>query len=139
MSHARPALLLSTLALVAAAPASAQAAAPSVPGQLLVGFKSGVSKSQQNDILSAASGKLAKRFSAVRGGRLTLVRPRSGKATDALRQRLRANPDVAYVEPDFYLNASVTPNDPFYFRQWALNDTSGDHDIDAPDAWNTRT
>jgi thermitase len=75
----------------------------------------------------------------VRGGRLTLVRPRSGKATDALRKRLAASPDVAYAEPDFLLNASVTPNDPFYPLQWAVNETPGDHDIDAPEAWNTRT
>jgi thermitase len=132
------AIPLSVIALVAL-PAGAHAAAPAVPGQLLVGFKSGVSSSRQDDVLSAVQGRLAKRFKFVRGGRLTLVKPRSGKATDALLKRLKANPDVAYAEPDFYLNASVTPNDPFYFRDWAVNDTPGGHDISAPEAWNTRT
>jgi thermitase len=138
MTPARLTLLLVVLAL-AAWPAGAAAAAPAVSGQILVGFKSGVSKQRQGEILSAAQGRLARRFKAVRGGRLALVRPRSGKATDALRQRLSANPDVAYAEPDFLLNASVTPNDPFYFLDWALNETPGDHDVDAPAAWNTRT
>ena len=133
-------LPVAALALVAAADAAPAAAqAPAVSGQLLVGFEAGVSKSRQNEILSGAQGRLARRFKAVRGGLLTLVRPRSGKATDALRRRLEADPDVAYAEPDFLLNTSVTPNDPFYFRDWALNETSGDHDVDAPAAWNTRT
>jgi thermitase len=138
MTPARLTLPLALLAIVAC-PAAASAAAPAVSGQILVGFKSGVSKQRQDQILSAAQGRLARRFKAVRGGRLTLVRPRSGKATDALRKRLAANPDVAYAEPDFLLNASVTPNDPFYPLQWAVNDTPGDHDIDAPEAWNART
>src|SRR4051812_32322421 len=138
MTPVRLTLPLALLAL-AACPAGASAAAPAVSGQILVGFKSGVSKQRQDQILSAAQGRLARRFKAVRGGRLTLVRPRSGKATDALRQRLQANPDVAYAEPDFLLNASVTPNDPFYPLQWAVNETPGDHDIDAPAAWNART
>jgi thermitase len=138
MTPTRLTLPLALIA-IAACPAAASAAAPAVSGQILVGFKSGVSKQRQNQILSAAQGRLARRFEAVRGGRLALVRPRSGKATDGLRKRLQANPDVAYAEPDFLLNASVTPNDPFYPLQWAVNDTPGDHDIDAPEAWNTRT
>ena len=138
MTPARLTLPLALLAIVACPPA-ASAAAPAVSGQILVGFKSGVSKQRQDQILSAAQGRLARRFKAVRGGRLTLVRPRSGMATDALRKRLETNPDVAYAEPDFLLNASVTPNDPFYPLQWAVNDTPGDHDIDAPEAWNSRT
>jgi thermitase len=138
MTPARLTLALAVLAITAW-PAAASAAAPAVSGQILVGFDSGVSKQRQDQILSAAQGRLARRFKAVRGGRLALVRPRTGKATDALRKRLEANPDVAYAEPDFLLNASVTPNDPLYPLQWAVNDTPGDHDIDAPEAWNART
>jgi thermitase len=126
-------------ALLLAAPASA--AAPAASGRLLVGFEKGVSKDRQERILSAADARIGRRFGAVRGGRLAVVRPRSGKATDALRKRLRSTDGVAYAEPDFFQFASMekVPNDPFYTLDYALVDSPADHDIDAPTAWGTRT
>ena len=127
-------------ALVVAAPASA--AAPAVSGRLLVGFEKGVSKERQQNILAATGGRIGRRFSGgIRGGRLAVVRPRSGKATDALRKRLRRTDGVAYAEPDFILEKSQekTPNDPFYTLDYALIDSPQDYDIDAPSAWATRT
>jgi thermitase len=127
-------------ALVVAAPASA--AAPAVSGRLLVGFEKGVSKERQQNILAATGGRIGRRFSSgIRGGRLAAVRPRSGKATDALRKRLRRTDGVAYAEPDFILERSQekTPNDPFYTLDYALIDSPQDYDIDAPSAWTTRT
>jgi len=41
----------------------------------------------------------------------------------------RGNPDVEYVEPNYYRHITVTPNDTDYGLLWGLND------IDAPDAW----
>jgi thermitase len=126
-------------ALVSAAPASAQA--PAASGRILVGFEKGVSKDRQQRILSAVDGRIGRRFGAVRGGRLAVVRPRSGKATDALMKRLRRTDGVAYAEPDFFLFKSQekTPDDPFYSLDYALVDSQQDHDIDAPTAWATRT
>jgi subtilisin family serine protease len=126
-------------ALVSAAPASAQA--PAASGRILVGFEKGVSTQRQQDILSAAGGRIGRRFAAIRGGRLAVVRPRSGSATDALRKRLRQTDGVAYAEPDFFLFESQekTPDDPFYSLDYALVDSPQDHDIDAPSAWATRT
>jgi thermitase len=126
-------------ALVFAAPASAQA--PAASGRILVGFEKGVSKQRQQDILSAAGGRIGRRLAAIRGGRLAVVRPRSGKATDALMKRLRRTDGVAYAEPDFILEKSQekTPNDPFYTLDYALVESPDDHDIDAPAAWTTRT
>jgi thermitase len=126
-------------ALVSAAPASAQG--PAASGRLLVGFDKGVSKDRQSRILSAADGRIGRRFGAVRGGRLAVVRPRSGQATDALMKRLRRTDGVAYAEPDFFLFKSQekTPDDPFYTLDYALVDSPQDHDIDAPSAWATRT
>ena len=131
------ALLVAGLAAVP----PAGAAAPAAPGQLLVGFEKGVAKERQGRILSAVEGRLSKRFAAVRGGRLAVVRPRSGVALDALRKRLSRHPDVAYAEPDFFQFASAerTPDDPFYTLDYALVDSPDDHDIDAPEAWGTRT
>jgi thermitase len=133
----RAAVAACALALLTAAPS--EAAAPAASGRLLVGFKSGVSQERQQRILAAVEGRISRRFGAIRGGRLAVVRPRSGKATDGLRKRLQRDPAVAYVEPDFFQFASKTPDDPFYAFDYALVDTAEDHDIDAPDAWGTRT
>lgn len=51
---------------------------------------------------------------------------------------------IASIEPDFVINASVTPNDPSYPLLWGLNNTSQfggtiNADIDAPEAWNLTT
>ena len=51
---------------------------------------------------------------------------------------------IAAIEPDFVINASVTPNDPSYPLLWGLNNTSQfggtiNADIDAPEAWNLTT
>ena len=125
-------------ALLASASASA---APAASGRLLVGFEKGVSKERQARILAAVDGRIGRRLGAVRGGRLAVVRPRSGKATDKLQKRLRRTDGVAYAEPDFFNFASQEkiPNDPFYTRDYALVDSPDDHDIDAPSAWAART
>jgi thermitase len=142
-NRARTAPLVLALLLGSALPAaSAEAAAPAASGRLLVGFKKGVSKDRQARLLAAFDGRIAKRFSAVRGGRLVVVRPRSGRAVEALRKRLNRSSDVAYAEPDFFQFASATtktPDDPFYPLQYAVVDSPDDHDIDAPTAWGTRT
>jgi subtilisin family serine protease len=131
------ALTLVLAILLVAAPA--EAAAPAAPGRLLVGFKQGVSTDRQQQLLAGLDGRIAQRFRSIRGGRLVVVRPRSGRATDRLRKLLARRPEVAYAEPDAYLFTSKTPDDPFYARQYALVDSPDDHDIDAPTAWTTRS
>jgi subtilisin family serine protease len=134
-------LVLALALLACAIPAVAQAqSAPAAKNRLLVGFKAGVSNERQKDVLSTLQGRLAKRFSGIRGGRLTLVKPRGRLALGVLRRRLEQHPDVAYAEPDYFVFASAkTPDDPFYPLQYALVDSPDDHDIDAPDAWGTRS
>jgi subtilisin family serine protease len=131
------ALTLVLAILLVAAPA--EAAAPAASGRLLVGFKHGVSTDRQQRLLAGLDGRIAQRFKSIRDGRLVVVRPRSGRATDALRKRLSRSPEVAYAEPDFFQFASKTPDDPFYALQYALVDSPSDHDIDAPTAWGTRS
>jgi subtilisin family serine protease len=136
----RTALVAACAAALAFA-ASASAQGPAASGRILVGFEKGVSKQRQQQILSAAGGRIGRRFAAIRGGRLATVRPRSGKATDELMKRLRRTDGVAYAEPDFFMFKSQekTPNDPFYALDYALVESPDDHDIDAPSAWATRT
>jgi thermitase len=139
-TRARKLLLVLALLGSAVVAAPADAAAPAASGRLLVGFKKGVSKDRQERLLAAFDGRISQRFKAVRGGRLVVVRPRSGRAVDALRKRLNRTSEVAYAEPDFFQFASATktPDDPFYPLQYALVDSPSDHDIDAPTAWATR-
>jgi thermitase len=131
------ALTLVLALLLVAAPA--EAAAPAAEGRLLVGFKKGVSTDRQERVLAALDGRISQRFKSIRGGRLVVVRPRTGKATGRLRKLLSRRSEVAYAEPDFTLSTSTTPDDPFYTLQYALVDSPDDHDIDAPDAWSTRS
>ncbi len=58
------------------------------------------------------------------------------------------DPDVEYVEPNYYRHTSATPNDTYFTRLWGLHNTgqyvhgtSGapDADIDAPEAWEITT
>ena len=133
------ALALVLAMLVVAVPA--QAAPPAASGRLMVGFKKSVSTDRQQRLLAGLGGRISQRFKSIRGGRLVVVRPRSGRATNALRKRLARSSEVAYAEPDFFLfsSADKTPDDPFYPLQYALIDSPDDHDIDAPTAWGTRS
>ena len=105
-----------------------------------MGFDKGVSKDRQGRILKALGARAAQRFGGVRGGRLALVKPRSGAATGALRKRLARAKGVSYAEPDFTQSASAVrvPDDPSYPFQYALVDGPANHDIDAPTAWAPR-
>jgi thermitase len=135
-----PVLAAVAICLVASEPAQA-AAGPAASGRLLVGFEQGVSKERQQDVLARAEGRLSRRFAGIRGGRLTLVKPRSGIALALLRKRLARHPNVAYAEPDYlqFSSAAKTPNDPLYPRQWPVAESPSGYDIDAPSAWGTRT
>lgn len=55
-----------------------------------------------------------------------------------------ARPEVEAAELDWMVHTMLTPNDPNFSTQWALNNTgtggyTADCDIDAPEAWNTYT
>lgn len=57
---------------------------------------------------------------------------------------LEAHPSVEYAHPDFEVQLALTPNDSHFSSLWGMHNTgqSGglpDADIDAPEAWNTRT
>lgn len=46
---------------------------------------------------------------------------------------LETDPSVEYAEPNYILHALVTPNDPFFSKQWYMNR------INAPNAWDITT
>jgi thermitase len=122
------------LATVAAGPATA--ATDAVPGQLVVGFEKRVSPAGQKAIVERAGGRVLRRLARVRGNVVRVGR--EGLALKALRGRLTAASGVRYAEPDYYLTASATPDDPLYTTQYPLAPT-GAGATGAPTAWTTRT
>ena len=109
-------------------------AADTVKDQLIVGFRDGTSLDRAAGLVRAASGRTTRRLDRIRA---TVVRPRDGVATRELRSPLRRLRAVRYVEPDFFLPKTRTPDDPFYFRQYALQ--AGGSGVSAPAAWDSHT
>ena len=59
-------------------------------------------------------------------------------------ERLRNHPAILYVEPDYIVRTSVTPDDSSFASLWGMNNTGqtggvADADIDAPEAWDIST
>lgn len=77
----------------------------------------------------AASGKVG----AAAATRLEVKHLTGDETVDAALKRLSSRPDVAYAVPDYYLQLTVSPNDPDYSQQWGLPR------IGAPPAWGTST
>ncbi len=70
---------------------------------------------------------------------LYLLHSRSGNVK-ALLNILKNHPSVAFVEPDYILKHTVTPNDPGFSQEWALyNAAVPGADIGATSAWGIST
>ncbi len=143
-------LVLALLALVlgasgAATPASAKSLkAKAVPGELIVGFKDGVSDAERRQLLRRIGGGEKRRFDRIRGA-LVAVSP---SRRDAVLAELRADPLVRYVEPNYVLETAALPDDPLYNRLWGLSNTgqlvngwpgTPDADADVDAAWSVTT
>ncbi|MGW4509137.1 S8 family serine peptidase [Streptomyces sp. NPDC004436] len=130
----------------AAAPAAAVAATAPVEN-LIVGYKSSATEASSNTAAAddaAAKGKKAgkkAKFDRRLGTGAALVNlggtVAPAEAADVMAQ-FRADPDVAYVEPDTRAYAmAVTPNDTDYAKQWDLFEpTAG---MNVPGAWDKTT
>jgi subtilisin family serine protease len=103
-----------------------------VPGELLVKFRSGVSRGSERAAHAANGARVLQR---IRGGLgIDHVRlPKGLTVADAVR-RYSANPMVEYAEPNFYRYPAFTPNDPRYTDNslWALNNGGFAHPISDP-------
>lgn len=123
-----------------AAPAPAPAAeAQSRPGELLVRFGAGLTERGRDDI---ASSKGARRKAKLRGdSRLERLEVETGQDPASVMQRLRRQPGVEFVEPNFLVaRDQVTPSDVRFPEQWALRNTgqnggSAGSDVRAQVAW----
>lgn len=123
-----------------------------ISGQVIVKFKAGavvdLSFLKSNNLLALNQIVNPASFSPEarrRGlGRLYLATFSDSVQLEEVLGRLGRHPLVEYAEPDYLIFGSLTPNDPRFPEQWALNNTGqtggiADSDIDAPEAWNNAT
>jgi subtilisin family serine protease len=91
---------------------------------------------------SATGAAVKRNFRKLNG--LQLVKLRGDRSMkDALKAYLE-NPEVEYAEPNYIVNAALSPNDPNLYKLWGLNNTgqtggTSDADIDAVEAWDITT
>ena len=98
-------------------------------------FKDGVDRNDRAAGLRSTDAT-RKRWLRLAGGEL--LRVSHGTSVEEAVRRLEADPHVRYAEPNFLVHAAQTPDDPRFSDLWALQQP-GDHDIDAPEAWDVIT
>jgi subtilisin family serine protease len=115
-----------------------------VEGEVLVKYRDDrASVARALESLAAADG-----VETLTRGRVTRLRSR-GLRTSQLLARLRIEPDVEYVEPNYVLRIHNDPNDPMFNSLWGLFNNAvsppqpgggvAGADIDAPAAWDIST
>jgi subtilisin family serine protease len=107
-----------------------------VSGQVIVQFRSGASAASRARTLSARGAHAVR---ALGQPGLTLVRLRGGASVQAAVASLERDPSVDFAEPNYVYHLTGIPNDANFDQLWGLHDPVGDHDIDAPEAWETQT
>ncbi|MDQ3964090.1 MAG: S8 family serine peptidase, partial [Actinomycetota bacterium] len=113
-----------------------------IPGELVVGYRKGVTRAATAALRDEVDAELVERTSA----HLEVVQVDGGVA--AATAEIAADPDVAFVEPNYIYRTAAIPNDARFSLQWGLNNTgqavagstgTADADIDAPEAWDVTT
>jgi subtilisin family serine protease len=100
-----------------------------VPGELVVGFDSGVTGRRQRSAVNGAGGTIEQRVDSIDGA---LVAAEPDQADDVA-DRLARQRTVRFVEPNFVVKAARLPNDPAFGRQWGLRN------VQAAPAWDVTT
>ena len=106
-----------------------------VQGQVIVQFRGGASVASRARALSARNAYVMRPLGQ-QG--LALVRLRDSASVRAAVASLERDPSVAFAEPNYLYRVSGPPDDPDFDLLWGLHN-AGDHDIDAPEAWDTQT
>jgi subtilisin family serine protease len=121
---------------VTSAPASLRFA----PDEILLRFKPAA---RAHDKAAARAGLNASHLRSFRSG-AEHWRLGPGVGVEQAVQRMRANPNVAYAEPNYLIATDVVPDDPRAGEMWGLINTgqtggTPDADIDAEMAWEVST
>jgi thermitase len=114
-------------------PVAIEAPDSSVPGQVLVGLRPGVSPAHLRLLEQAAGGKDLRRVGpAIRlsgrqiAAQVQAVTPyvlKVSSRVDSAIGQLRRSRVVAYAEPNYVMHADAVPNDPSFSLQWGSNNT----------------
>ena len=113
-----------------------------VPGQVLVRFKTDMSQQAVDRALKSVKVKKVKSFKSVKN--LHHVILAEGVSVQKAIKTYKKHAEILYAEPNFVVQALAAPNDPRLNELWGLNNTgqtSGtiDADIDAVEAWDLST
>lgn len=100
-----------------------------VQGEFLVQFAPGTAAAKRAEVARGVGGQIVRGVPALDIHVLSVPAAKSAKATEQLLEALKRNPNVMMAEPNGYVQALWTPNDPAYSQQWAWNK------IQAPQAW----
>ncbi|MBC7261830.1 MAG: S8 family serine peptidase, partial [Chloroflexi bacterium] len=104
--------------------------APHVPGRILVKFKSGVKGEQRLQVHAEQGAHVVAELPRLA---VQVVQVPEERMAAAL-ARYRANPRVAYAEPDYLAYGEFVPNDPYY-----ASNQYGPQIIQADRAWDVTT
>lgn len=112
-------------------PSHAAENAPSVPDEILIKFKPGVSEQAKQNIKNEHALEVLDTIPHIEVLRVKV----NAQSRDAIIEALKHNPLVEFAEPNFILKATLTPNDLYYTlgRQWVPPK------INAPAAWDITT
>src|SRR5262245_48391923 len=110
-------------------------------GELLIRFRDGVNQRDKDTIINTYGARRKRQLKGESGLEQLELGP--GRDSRAAAFDLLQNPQVQFAEPNFLISKEdVTPNDPQFNQQWALQNTGqggGQYgsDIKAGAAWNT--
>ena len=127
---------------------------PTVPGEIVVGYTDGAVARERAAAADPLDPQSVRRLTPS----VSLVRAasaRSDRGLDRALRILKADPAVAFAEPNLVRTPDLEPDDPRYDELWGLSNTGQDHpladppppqaggtadaDIDANDAWDSQT
>lgn len=131
-----PTRIILGLVLLCATLSGARAALPWREDRILLQPRAQVAQAVWTAGAARLGLKIHRQFPAL-GGLTVLELPPGARAAELL-PRLQATGWFEFVEPDYRLRPALTlPNDPRVLdgSQWALHNTLGDADLDAPEGW----
>ena len=110
-------------------------------GELLVKFKPSASNSHREKLHAKHGSRVVKEFKAKR---INHIKLKPGLGVEEAVTLYSSETDVEYAEPNYFVTALNTPNDPSFGALWGLQNTgqtggTSGADISAPGAWDITT
>ncbi|MCK4614143.1 MAG: S8 family serine peptidase, partial [Thermoplasmata archaeon] len=100
-----------------------------VKDEIIVGYSEEVSLSNLSQTIEENGGKI-KKHNTRRNSILVKINP---ERREEFVDEIKNKKGIQYVEPNYYVYASMTPNDTYYSYQWGVDN------IDCPKAWDSTT